>query len=94
MVVWDGVLSVPDFDRDNFHADTTNSETRSDLVLATSLVGPENEFDNVWSKILQSLGSGGIFCGSFLGPNDSMASPDFDRDAYWPNVLVFEEDAC
>ena len=156
-------------EKSEYYADTAHSETRSDLVLATSLVGankiavdcgcgagsdiaylraegftvhafdieeasirickerfkedkqvsltqdsfssfnypksslvvadaslffcPESEFDSVWDKIYQSLDLGGIFCGSFLGPNDTMASPDFDRDAFWPNVLVFEEGA-
>ena len=67
---------------------------KSSLVVADASLFfcPENEFDFVWGKIHQSLDSGGIFCGSFLGPNDTMASPDFDRDAYWLNVLVFEED--
>lgn len=52
----------------------------------------ESEFDMVWQKLQQSLCLGGIFCGSFLGPNDTMAGPDFDRDAYWSDILVFQED--
>lgn len=54
---------------------------------------PETEFGRVWVKIWRSLKPGGIFCGSFLGPDDTMASPHFDRDAYWPNILVFNEQA-
>ena len=67
---------------------------KSSLVVADASLFfcPEAEFDFVWNNIHQSLGLGGIFCASFLGPNDTMASPDFDRDAFWPNVLVFEED--
>lgn len=52
---------------------------------------PTSEFNNVWSKIYTSLCSGGIFCGSFLGPDDTMASSSYDKDAYWPNILVFGE---
>ena len=65
----------------------------SSLVLAdASLVFcAENEFDRVWNAIFNSLNTGGIFCGSFVGPNDSMASPDYAEKAYWPNVLVFKK---
>jgi hypothetical protein len=34
----------------------------------------------------------GIFCGSFLGPDDTMASSNYDKDAYWSDVLVFKEE--
>ncbi|HBX59247.1 MAG TPA: class I SAM-dependent methyltransferase, partial [Methylophaga sp.] len=34
---------------------------------------PSSEFRDVWSKIYQCLLPGGIFCGSFLGPEDTMA---------------------
>jgi SAM-dependent methyltransferase len=52
---------------------------------------PAAEFDKVWGRITQSLSEGGIFCGSFLGPQDSMAGPDYDKQAFWPDVLVFDE---
>ncbi len=67
---------------------------KSSLVVADSSLFfcPETEFEKVWSKICRSLSKGGIFCGSFLGPKDTMASPNYNRDAYWPNILVFEEE--
>jgi len=34
----------------------------------------------------------GIFCGSFLGPNDTMAGPDYDKAAFWPEVIYFTAD--
>lgn len=52
---------------------------------------PKSEFSEVWQKIYSSLPIGGIFCGSFLGPNDTMASNEFNREAYWPDILVFTE---
>lgn len=52
---------------------------------------PEKEFAQVWNKIYNSLNVGGIFCGSFLGPQDSMASPGYDEGAYWSGILVFDE---
>jgi SAM-dependent methyltransferase len=66
---------------------------RSTLVVADASLFfcPDKEFDTVWANIYKSLVLGGIFCGSFLGPNDTMASLDFDRDAYLPDVMVFEE---
>jgi len=63
----------------------------SDLVVADASLFfcPEMEFDNVWHKICDSMNSGGIFCGSFLGPKDTMAGTAYDREAYWPDILVF-----
>jgi SAM-dependent methyltransferase len=52
----------------------------------------EDEFDQVWRKVTESLTPGGIFVGSFLGQNDTMAGTDYQREAFWPNVLVFTED--
>ncbi len=52
---------------------------------------PADEFVKVWSSIFTSLVKGGIFCGSFLGPNDTMAGPDFDKKSFWEHVLVFNE---
>lgn len=55
---------------------------------------PPSEFEVVWNNISQALtSSNGIFCGSFLGPNDTMAGPAYDRKAFWPEVMVFTEDA-
>ena len=63
------------------------------LVLADASLFfcPEKEFSEVWRKINESLMAGGIFCGSFLGPEDTMAGPDYNKEAYWPDVLIFDE---
>lgn len=53
---------------------------------------PQSEFDEVWCEIGESLMPNGIFCGSFLGPGDTMASPDYDGEAFWPNVMTFTEE--
>lgn len=52
---------------------------------------PRSEFAQVWEKICDCLHPGGIFCGSFLGPEDMMAGPDYRAADYWPEVAVFEE---
>jgi len=52
---------------------------------------PEKEFSGVWRRIKESLVSNGVFCGSFLGPEDTMASLSYDQEAYWPDVLVLTE---
>ncbi len=52
---------------------------------------PEGEFADVWEKICSALLPSGIFVGSFLGPEDTMAGPGYDRDAFWPDVLVASE---
>ncbi len=54
---------------------------------------PETEFEDVWQRMYQALLPNGIFVGSFLGPEDTMAGPDFDREAYWPDILVLDEQA-
>ena len=61
------------------------------LADASLFFCPEGEFDEVWSKIYKSLSPGGIFVGSFLGPNDTMADPSYRKELFWPDVLVFEE---
>ena len=48
------------------------------------------DFDGVWAKISECLYNQGVFCGSFLGPLDTMAGPTYDKDAFWPEVTVFE----
>jgi hypothetical protein len=52
---------------------------------------PATEFDEVWHKITAALIPGGIFSGGFLGPKDTMASPDYDSQAYWPDVMTLTE---
>ena len=42
-------------------------------------------------RIVSSLEPNGIFCGSFLGPEDTMAGRGYDKEAFWPDVLVFEK---
>lgn len=51
----------------------------------------EEDFDDVWRSIEKALFSGGIFCGSFLGPEDTMAGSEYDKSAWWTNVLVLHE---
>lgn len=53
---------------------------------------PEQEFRVVWSKITDALLPKGIFSGSFLGPEDTMAGADYNKEPYWPDVLVFSEE--
>lgn len=52
---------------------------------------PPHEFDFVWQRITQALVPGGIFCGSFLGPDDTMAGPSYNKDAWWPDVLTLTD---
>lgn len=62
------------------------------LADASLFFCPENEFGEVWCKITQSLLPGGMFVGSFLGPEDTMAGPNYKKEAYWPEVLVVSEE--
>ena len=66
---------------------------RASLVLADASLFfcPENDFDSVWSKMYECLYPKGIFCGSLLGPEDTMAGPNYDKDAFWSSILVFNE---
>jgi len=50
----------------------------------------KRDFSLAWRKIRECLVPGGVFCGSFLGPEDTMAGPDYDRAAYWPEICVFD----
>lgn len=58
---------------------------------ASLFFSPNSAVKEVWGKIQRSLVRGGVFCGSFLGPNDTMASKSYNRDAYWQDILVFSE---
>lgn len=51
----------------------------------------EQEFAGVWYKITNALAEDGIFYGSFLGPEDTMASPNYREESYWPDILVLSE---
>lgn len=66
---------------------------RSSLINADAALSfcPSHQFDAVWQKITEALPGGGVFCGSFVGPEDTMASPDYDGDSLWPDVNVFNE---
>lgn len=53
---------------------------------------PPDEFKDVWKRMNEALLPNGVFAGSFLGPDDTMAGPDYDCKAFWPDVLVTSED--
>jgi len=53
---------------------------------------PPDKFEEVWKQINESLFTNGVFVGSFLGPDDTMAGPGYDRKSFWPNVFVVNED--
>jgi|CoawatStandDraft_6_1074263.scaffolds.fasta_scaffold01023_2 SAM-dependent methyltransferase len=52
---------------------------------------PISEFNDVWSNIYDCLLPNGIFCGSFLGREDTMAVPGDNPSAFWPAVTAFDE---
>lgn len=62
------------------------------LADASLFFCPEGEFNTVWRKITGALLPEGVFVGSFLGPDDTMAGPDYDRTAFWPEVMVTSEE--
>ncbi len=65
----------------------------ANLILADASLFfcPEKEFDEVWFRMTDALTTGGIFVGSFLGPRDTMAGPDYQGDAFWPEILTMTE---
>jgi len=77
--------------RDSF---STFNYPKASLVLADASLFfcPKNEFEYAWHKIYECLYVGGIFCGSFLGPYDTMASSSCSAESFWPNSLVFHEE--
>lgn len=52
---------------------------------------PMGEFESVWASIVHALPAGGIFCGSFLGPEDTMAGAANEAQELWGDVLVLTE---
>lgn len=52
---------------------------------------PPLDFESVWTKIRTALEPEGIFCGSFLGPKDTMAGSKKDNNSFWPDVMVCSE---
>ena len=52
---------------------------------------PPEAFAAAWLKIDDSLQSGGVFCGSFLGPEDTMAREPECEQTFWKTVTVLTE---
>jgi SAM-dependent methyltransferase len=52
---------------------------------------PRAEFKSVWKNIDQCLQSNGVFCGSFLGKEDTMAEVGNNPSVFWPEVTAFDE---
>jgi len=67
---------------------------RASLVVADASLFfcPKSEFTDVWNNIYECLYPNGVFCGSLLGPEDTMAGPEYSVVDYWPAVAVFEEE--
>jgi len=63
------------------------------LVVADSSLCfcPEEKFDVVWQKIIDSILPEGVFAGSFVGCDDTMAGPNYQKDDFWPDVYVTTE---
>ncbi|MDN3652523.1 class I SAM-dependent methyltransferase [Thalassotalea ponticola] len=72
----------------------TYSYPSASLVVADASLFfcPKEDFGEVWRKITNSLIPNGVFSGSFLGPEDTMAGPDYNKESYWPDVLVLTEE--
>lgn len=66
---------------------------QASLVLADASLFfcPADRFDTVWNRIRECLLPGGIFVGTFIGPEDTMARPGDDGNAFWPATLVLDE---
>ena len=66
---------------------------RASLVVADASLFfcPKADFDYVWENIYEALYPNGIFCGSFLGPEDTMAGPEYDKGKFWPDISIFDE---
>ncbi|MCG8612571.1 MAG: class I SAM-dependent methyltransferase [Pseudomonadales bacterium] len=69
---------------------TTFEYPRASLIVADASLYfcPEDEFHLAWCRITASLLPGGIFVGSFLGPEDTMASPNNSNETLWSEVRV------
>lgn len=70
------------------------SYPNASLIVADSSLFfcPEFEFSEVWYKMTESLVINGVFSVSFLGPEDTMAGPQYDKEAYWPDVLILSKE--
>ena len=69
---------------------TTFEYPRASLIVADASLYfcPEDELHLAWLRITASLLPGGIFVSSFLGPEDTMASPNNNNEALWSEVWV------
>ena len=78
--------------RDSFSSFTY--PTASLVVADASLFFcPRAEFVHVWRHIRESLSQKkGVFCGSFLGPRDTMATTDYGGAGLWSAGAVFNEE--
>ena len=67
---------------------------KSSLVIADASLFfcPADEFDEFIEKLQISLGTKGVFYGSFVGERDTMAGSEFNAQQYWGDVLVFNKD--
>jgi hypothetical protein len=67
---------------------------RAALVVADASLFfcPKSEFPQAWRNIYECLYPNGIFRGSFPGPEDTMVSPEYNANDFWPDVAAFEED--
>jgi len=73
---------------------TTFDYPRASLVVADASLFfcPQDKFSKVWQRITNSILPNGVFFGSFLGLEDTMAGPNYNKKAYWPDVLVTSEE--
>jgi len=53
---------------------------------------PPDKFEDVWNRIYQCLESDGVFSGSFLGLEDSMAQLGYNKEEIWPDVLALSKE--
>ena len=76
------------------HSFNTYNYPDASLIVADASLFfcPAQEFSEVWRKITDALLPNGIFSGSFLGPEDTMAGTDYNKERYWPDVLVLSKE--
>ncbi|MBC52925.1 MAG: tellurite resistance protein [Gammaproteobacteria bacterium] len=67
---------------------------KASLVIADAsfFFCPKKEFPDVWTKVYECLHRGGVFSGSFLGPEDTMAGSEYNREDFWPDVAIYTEE--
>ena len=72
---------------------STFSYPKASLVVADASLFfcAGSEFKSVWENIYQCLPSNGVFCGSFLGKEDTMAEAGDNPSVFWPEVTAFDE---